>query len=57
MILPLKTLPTKAIIDIVPRSWNKYDKDIWGHWGVDLNYLNSHFVIPVEQYYVCFYDI
>ena len=42
----------KAIIDIAPRSWNKYDKDIWGRWGVDLSYLNTHFVIPVEQYYI-----
>ena len=42
----------KTIIDIAPRSWNKYDKDIWGRWGVDLNYLNTHFVIPVEQYYL-----
>lgn len=42
----------KAIIDIAPRSWNKYDKDIWGRWGIDLSYLNTHFVIPVEQYYI-----
>lgn len=42
----------KAIIDIAPRSWNKYDKDIWGKWGIDLSYLNAHFVIPVEQYYI-----
>ena len=42
----------KAIIDIAPRRWNKYDKDIWGRWGVSLGYLNSHFVIPVEQYYI-----
>lgn len=42
----------KAIIDIAPRSWNKYDKDIWGRWGIDLSYLNAHFVIPVEQYYI-----
>ena len=42
----------KHIIDIAPRSWNKYDKDLWGRWGVDLAYLNSHFVIPVEQYYI-----
>jgi len=42
----------KAIIDIAPRSWNKYDKDIWGRWGVDLSYLNTHFVIPVDQYYI-----
>lgn len=47
-----KSKSKKAIIDIVPRSWNKYDKDIWGRWGVDLSYLNSHFVIPVDQYYI-----
>jgi len=42
----------KAIIDIVTRSWNKYDKDIWNRWGIDLSYLNTHFVVPVEQYYI-----
>lgn len=42
----------KAIIEIVPRSWNKDDKDYWNKLGVDLNYLNTHFVIPVEQYYI-----
>lgn len=42
----------KAIIEIAPRSWNKYDKDIWGRWGIDLGYLNTHFVIPVDQYYI-----
>lgn len=42
----------KAIIEIVPRSWNKQDKDIWNRWNIDLNYLNTHFVIPVEQYYI-----
>jgi len=42
----------KAIIEIVPRSWNKEDKAIWGKWGVNLQYLNTHFVIPVDQYYI-----
>lgn len=42
----------KPIIEIVPRSWNKRDKDIWNNWGISLNYLNTHFVIPVEQYYI-----
>lgn len=42
----------RSIIEIVPRSWNQNDKTIWNHWGVSLNYLNSHFVIPVEQYYI-----
>ena len=47
-----KGLHKKAIIEIVPRSWNKDDKAIWGKWGVNLQYLNTHFVIPVEQYYI-----
>ena len=42
----------KKVIDLVTRSWNKYDKDIWGRWGIELGYLNSHFVVPVEQYYI-----
>jgi len=42
----------KPIIEIVPRSWNKYDKEYWNHLGVNLNYLNTNFVIPVEQYYI-----
>ena len=42
----------RKIIEIAPRSWNKYDRDIWGRWGVDLGYLNTNFVIPVDQYYI-----
>lgn len=42
----------KAIIEIAPRSWNKHDKEIWNKWGVSLNYLNTHFVVPVDQYYI-----
>ena len=40
------------IIELVPRSWNQHDKDIWAKWNVNLNYLNTHFVIPVDQYYI-----
>ena len=40
------------IIEIVPRSWTKDDKEIWKGFGISLNYLNTHFVIPVEQYYI-----
>lgn len=47
-----KSKSKKRIIEIAPRSWNKYDKDIWGRWGVDLGYLNTNFVIPVDQYYI-----
>lgn len=42
----------RPIIELVPRSWNKYDKEYWNSIGVDLPYLNTHFVIPVEQYYI-----
>lgn len=42
----------RPIIEIVPRSWNQQDKNIWNRWGISLNYLNTHFVIPVEQYYI-----
>ena len=43
---------SQAIIELVPRSWNKHDKEIWNKWGISLNYLNTHFVLPVEQYYI-----
>ena len=42
----------RSIIEIVPRSWNKNDKEYRHHLGVDLGYLNTHLVIPVEQYYI-----
>ena len=42
----------RPIIELVPRSWNKYDKEYWSKLGVPLNYLNTHFVIPIEQYYI-----
>ena len=41
-----------AIIELVPRSWNKADKELWNKWGISLNYLNTHFVLPVDQYYI-----
>ena len=42
----------KTLIDIVPRSWNQNDKVYWNNLGVSLGYLNTHFVVPVEQYYI-----
>ena len=48
----LKGKNKRRIIEIVPRSWNKQDKAIWNKWNISLNYLNTHFVIPVDQYYV-----
>ncbi len=42
----------RPIIEIAPRSWNKEDKKIWKKWNISLDYLNTHFVIPVDQYYI-----
>lgn len=42
----------RPIIEIVSRSWNQSDKQLWNHWGISLSYLNTHFVVPVEQYYI-----
>ena len=42
----------RPIIEIVPRSWNKDDKKIWSKWNISLSYLNTHFVLPVDQYYI-----
>lgn len=47
-----KGMSTKTLIEIVPRSWNKDDKAYWNNLGVSLGYLNTNFVIPVEQYYL-----
>ena len=48
----IKVKQRRPIIEIVPRSWNKSDRDYWGKLGVSLGYLNTHFVIPVDQYYI-----
>lgn len=47
-----KAKTSKSIIELVTRSWNNHDKEIWSKWGISLNYLNTHFVVPVEQYYI-----
>lgn len=48
----IKAKQRKPIIEIVPRSWNNQDKIYWKKQGVSLSYLNTHFVIPVEQYFI-----
>lgn len=42
----------KTIIELVSRSWNKYDVELWKKWNINVNYLNANFVIPVDQYYI-----
>lgn len=43
---------SKPIIELVIRQWNEDDKKYWEQFGVSLQYLNLHFVYPVEQYYI-----
>lgn len=42
----------KSIIELVTRPWNKHDKQVWDKWKISLNYLNTHFVYAVDQYYI-----
>lgn len=42
----------KNVIEIVPRPWNSNDRDYWAKYGVSLNFLNTHFVYPVKQFYI-----
>lgn len=42
----------KANIEIAFRSWNQDDSKIWKHWRINLTFLDSHFVYPVDQYYI-----
>lgn len=48
----IKSKGKRQIIDLVTRSWNKDDKEVWAKWNVSLQFLSRNFVIPVEQYYV-----
>lgn len=42
----------KPIIELVTRPWNNLDAKYWGQFGISLNFLNTHFVYPVEQFYI-----
>ena len=42
----------KPIIELVTRPWNNLDAKYWGQFGVNLNFLNTHFVYPVDQFYI-----
>lgn len=43
---------SKQIIEIVAREWNKNDIYYWNKFGINIHYLNTHFVYPVEIYYI-----
>lgn len=42
----------KQIIKIVTRSWNQDDSKYWNKYGISLNFLNTHFVYPIEEFYI-----
>lgn len=43
---------SKSIIEVVVREWNNKDKKIWEKWKLSLHWLNTHFVVPVDQMYI-----
>lgn len=43
---------SKSIIEFVTRDWNYNDIKYWKEIGVSIQWLNTHFVYPVEQYYI-----
>lgn len=47
-----KVRSKKPIIEIVVREWNTNDIIYWNRFGVDIHYLNTHFVYPIEQFYI-----
>lgn len=42
----------KPVIDIAFRSWNQDDSKLWKRWRINLTYLDTHYVYPVDQYYI-----
>lgn len=42
----------KPNIELVIREWNIYDKLYWDKIGVTIQYLNTHFIYPIDQYYI-----
>lgn len=42
----------KPIIELVVRNWNKDDENYWNQFKIPINFLNTNFVYPVEQYYI-----
>lgn len=43
---------SKPIIELVTRGWTKQDRDIWTKWKIGINWLDTHFVVPIDQYYI-----
>ncbi len=46
------TRQKKSIIEIVSRPWNQKDAEYWHQFNIGLNFLNTHFVYAVDQYYI-----
>lgn len=48
----IKVRNKKPIIEFVVRDWNKQDIKYWKQFGIDIKYLNTSFIYPVEQFYI-----
>ncbi len=42
----------KLVIDLNVRSWNNKDKQFWGQWDLDIDFLNANYVFPIENYWI-----
>lgn len=42
----------KPTIDCAFRTWNQEDSKLWKKWRINLTYLDTHYVYPVDQYYI-----
>lgn len=42
----------KQVIEIETRVWNQDDSKYWNKLGITLNFLNTHFVYPIDKFYI-----
>jgi hypothetical protein len=42
----------RTVIEFTPRPYNRADAKIWNTWGINLNYLSTNYVYPVEYFWL-----
>lgn len=42
----------RTVIEFTPRPYNKADAKVWNKWGINLNYLSTNYVYPVEYFWL-----
>jgi hypothetical protein len=42
----------RTVIEFTPRPYDKADAKVWGKWGINLNYLSTNYVYPVEYFWL-----